>query len=132
THAHEGAKGVVKERMDMMLDIAKQLKYIARTIRGEQKFDAQSIANAATGIAGHGNRFSKLFPKGSNGHPSEATDNVWKQWSKFVDQSNGMSKAASALANKVGYAAKSADILPEFRQLAATCGACHKSFRVKK
>ena len=45
--AHEGAKGVVKERMDLMKGQAKQMKLIGDMAKGKKKFDAAKAAAAA-------------------------------------------------------------------------------------
>lgn len=130
--AHQGAKGVVKERMDLMTNISKRLKLVVQMIRGKRSFDGNAVAVASTAIAKHADEFLKKFPKGSGGHPSEATDNVWKDWKEFSKRSKEMGTAAKALASKGKIAKEKGEILAEFKQLAATCGACHRDFRVKK
>jgi cytochrome c556 len=47
TLAHEGAKGVVKERMDLMKGQAKQMKLIGDMAKGKKTFDATKAAAAA-------------------------------------------------------------------------------------
>lgn len=130
--AHQGAKGIVKERMDLMSEVAKQMKLILQTVQGKKPFDSKAVSEAASTIAKHASQMPKLFPEGSGGHPSEATDNVWKQWDKFLESSKDMQSAANALSTKSNSAKSRTDIVPEFKQLAASCSSCHSKFRVKK
>ena len=81
--AHEGATGVVKERMDLMKGQQKQMKLIGEMAKGKKKFDAAKAAAAARDLGKSTKRIPDLFPEGSNGHPSEALDAVWKEWDRF-------------------------------------------------
>jgi cytochrome c556 len=47
--AHEGAKGVVKERMDLMKRQQKDVKLIGDMAKGKTPFDAGKAAEAARG-----------------------------------------------------------------------------------
>ena len=75
--AHEGATGVVKERMDLMKGQAKQMKLIGEMAKGKKKFDAAKAAAAAHDLGATAKKIPDLFPEGSNKHPSEALDAVW-------------------------------------------------------
>ncbi|MGE3248080.1 MAG: cytochrome c [Beijerinckiaceae bacterium] len=132
TSAHQGAKGVVKQRMDLMKDISKDLKSVLQMVNGQKAFDGKSVAAAALAIANHAGQIPKLFPKGSSGHPSEATPDVWKDWNGFVKQADDMKAAAAALAASARTASKTADIVPAFKSVAETCSSCHSKFRMKK
>lgn len=129
--AHQGAKGVVKQRMDLMKDISKELKSILQVIKGQKAFNGKNVSAAASAIANHAGQVPKLFPKGTSGHPSEATEEVWKDWSTFTKRADDMKAAASALAASAGSASKASDILPAFKSVAETCRSCHSKFRMK-
>jgi cytochrome c556 len=62
--AHEGAKGVVKERMDLMKGQAKQMKHIGDMAKGKKKFDATKAAARDLGMTTK--KIPDLFPKRSN------------------------------------------------------------------
>ena len=96
--AHEGAKGVVKERMDLMKGQAKQMKLIGDMAKGKKKFDAAKAAAAAHDLGLTTKKIPELFPEGSNGHPSEALDAVWKEWDRFKGDAQDAEAAANALA----------------------------------
>jgi cytochrome c556 len=74
--AHEGATGVVMERMDLMKGQQKQMKLIGDMAKGKKKFDAAKAAAAARDLGKSTKKIPDLFPEGSNNHPSEALDAV--------------------------------------------------------
>lgn len=83
--AHSGASGIVKNRMDMMRDIAAQMKQIGAIIKGEAAFDAASVRSAANRVAVHAGEMPKLFPERSTEAPSEALPSIWRDWGSFSD-----------------------------------------------
>ena len=95
--AHEGATGVVKERMDLMKGQAKQMKLIGDMAKGKKKFDAAKAAAAAHDLGATTKKIPELFPEGSNKHPSEALDAVWKEWDRFKGDAHD-AEACSACA----------------------------------
>lgn len=130
-YAHTGATGVVKQRMDLMSDIARQMKTIGAIARGKAAFDGASVSAAAARIADHGKHMPMLFPKDSLQPPSEATARIWRDWEKFVAAGEDMSAAAEALA-AAGRSGDAVVVKDGFRSLGKTCSACHKDFREKK
>ena len=71
--AHEGASGVVKERMDGMKAIGQQVKIMVPMMKGTLPYDPAKVAQSAEIIERHaGENFTSLFPEGSDGKPSEA------------------------------------------------------------
>ena len=64
--AHSGATGVVKERMQLMKDIARDTKALGLAFKGTTPYDPVEIAAAAERISEHaGDRLTALFPAGS-------------------------------------------------------------------
>ena len=70
--AHEGATGVVKERMDLMERQKDDMKLIGDMAKGKTPFDAAKAAEAARDISVTAKKIHELFPKGSEGGESEA------------------------------------------------------------
>ncbi len=66
--AHEGAEGVIKERMDRF----KENKEAMKAIKGNLTGDAAVIAQKASEIEAWANEMVNFFPEGSNQSPSEA------------------------------------------------------------
>ncbi|WP_372830639.1 cytochrome c [Pontibacterium sp.] len=82
--AHGGAKGVVKERMDLMDNMKGAMKTLSAIYKGEQEYDADTVRKAALIIRDNsGNAMTTLFPKGSAHSPSEAKPNIWQEWERF-------------------------------------------------
>jgi cytochrome c556 len=128
--AHEGAKGVVKERMDLMKGQAKQMKLIGDMAKGKKKFDAAKAAAAAHDLGLTTKKIPELFPEGSNGHPSEALDAVWKEWDRFKGDAQDAEAAANALA--AALEASGEDWKPSFQKMTDACKSCHETFRAKE
>lgn len=130
--AHDGATGVVKERMEAMKVMSDRLKAIARMLRGEQPFKAQHVAKFAKEISKHsGDAMISKFPRGSIQGPSEAVPEIWENWEEFNELARELLYASETLANQVQ---KSPDTIPTdaFKALARTCKACHDDFRERK
>ncbi|MCJ8337264.1 MAG: cytochrome c [Pseudomonadales bacterium] len=82
--AHNGATGIIKERMDLMDKLKVAMKSLATIYRGDQAYDAQQVREAATIIEQHSAAtMARLFPEGSLQQPSTAKANIWQQWDDF-------------------------------------------------
>ena len=129
--AHSGAVGIIKERMDTMVQLGKSMKVLAAHMGGKVDYDAGQVKSNAKIIKSHaGDAFLKLFPEGSNAKPSEAKSIIWADWETFSSMTKKMFEASEALelvAENKGAAGQAA-----FSELAKTCSSCHKVFRQKK
>lgn len=129
--AHMGAKGIVKERMEVMQAVGKAMKSVSGMARGKTPFDGQKVVKTAGEIAAHGQRIISLFPEGSGQGVSEASPKIWQDPDGFKESAGRMVRAAQVL----GAAARTDDtavVKAAFRALSKTCGGCHKKFRIKK
>jgi cytochrome c556 len=127
--AHGGAKGIVKERMELMKDIGKAMKSLSAMARGKVPLDSTKVKAAAGSIALHGQKIPALFPTGSNKGVTEAGPRIWKDPEGFRKSANEMVAAARNVAETNG---NSAELKVSFRRLGKTCSSCHKLYRVKK
>lgn len=130
--AHEGADGMVKERMDMMGEIGKGMKVIGEMIKGNAEFDPQNAKAAALEIYGHASHMPDMFPEGSTEKPSEALPAIWENWEEFVAISDKMKVDAKQLAELSGNAVSVDEIKAQFGLVGKSCGSCHEKFRLKK
>ncbi len=130
TMAHKGAKGIVKERMDLMQDIRKHMKVIGQMIRGKTDFDAPTAKKSAKVIGGHASHMPMMFPKGSIKGPSEAVPAIWQDWPEFKRLAEDLLSAAGQMESEPNLTKERAG--PIFKKMAATCSGCHKVFRKKK
>lgn len=150
--AHGGATGIVKQRMDDMSMMSKAMKTIGLMIRGKNEYDGDQVIDAAKTIQMHGGEaLLKKFPEGEIKSPSEATPEIWEDWSTFSKLANDLvlyAKAMEAAAprglmvdQEAIADADLADIAKSFSELSAqpinvsfkltskTCASCHAKFR---
>ncbi len=84
---HEGATGIVKERMDTMSIMGKNIKLLVPMMQGKSTYDAEVVKAAALEIKSHsGETMTKLFPKMEMDMPtniSKAKPAIWQEWEKF-------------------------------------------------
>ena len=127
-HAHSGATGIVKERMDLMKAIGQHTKALGWIFKQEAPYDALAVALAATEIRRHaGDRMTELFPEGSTAHPSEAKEAIWSDWSTFAATARDLENKAVALAAVAGDGLDAAK--PAFAAVVGTCKTCHRAFK---
>ncbi len=153
--AHDGATGVVKERMGSMANLGSAMKGIKANLQASTKEQNEGLLLAATMIMEHsGGNLNKLFPKGSTDAPSRALPSIWENKAQFDAISNRLNDASLALALNASKAlGKDASGLREgligergeiisslsdqavpviFKTIAGTCGACHQTYRAPK
>ena len=127
--AHEGAKGMVNERMNAMKSLKADMKAISDMLRGRAVFKAEEVQWRADRIRAHCRDFERLFPEDSNDASSEASPRIWSEWSRFLRRSQDMTAAAGALM-KAGNREAAARMA--FGELAQTCRSCHDDYRLDK
>ena len=101
-YAHSGATGIVKERMDYFKQNKDNLKTIKTHFRNG---DLDAIIPLAKQIRDWAEKMPAYFPAGSDGKPSEASPQIWLDFS-------GFERAASANyqdANELVLAAEDGD-----------------------
>ncbi len=157
--AHEGATGIVKERMMAMEGVGKAMKEIKAMLRGQAAYDGRSLAILARRIRDQGGAtLTGRFPEDSLRHPSKASAEIWRRWDLFERLAQGLGTSAEALAvaaeqsatkarpddasgkdSKQSANASADDVgspavelpMAEFAKLARSCAACHREFRIK-
>ncbi|CAN7508633.1 c-type cytochrome [Devosia sp. LjRoot3] len=81
---HNGATGIIGERMMGMMMLSEQIKALAPVAEAPTSSDAETVIAAAEMIAMHaGPAMTELFPEGSVGAPSEARPEIWERWQEF-------------------------------------------------
>ncbi len=128
--AHQGATGVVKERMELMKGIASAMKVLAPMVQGKSDWDAAAAAQSAGIISDHAKSIPAKFPKGSTGHPSEAKAEIWSKWQEFEASARGLAENAAALQQAADDGLEAAK--PLFGKIVGSCKGCHETFREKK
>ena len=123
--AHEGATGVIKERMDKFKMSKKMMQTIHKSIQNE---DFGTIEKSATTLHNWGKEMIRYFPEGSDGAPSEASADIWLDPEGFKKAVTNFEIASLKLIN----ISKEKDFdktVDSFRSLAGTCKGCHQKFR---
>lgn len=129
--AHEGAKGIVKQRMDAMGDLGKASKTLTQMFKGQRTYDAQTVARLANNIADHADKLPAMFPKGSGGPPSETLPSAWTDRSGF-DRAFGALKSEARKLADMAPTASQRETMAQFFKMARTCSACHTNYRKRK
>ena len=123
--AHEGAEGVVKERMDRF----KENKEAMKAIKGNLAGDTAVIAQKASEIEAWAKEMVNFFPEGSTQPPSEALPAIWKEFDRFTDLASANEKAAANLKNLSLSGADRGALSSAFRSLGKTCKDCHNDYK---
>ena len=127
--AHQGATGVVKQRMDAMSDIAANLKSVNQMLRGSLDYDAESVRNAMQAISDHAAMLPHQFPEGTDAAPSEAAPSIWTDPDGFNAIFSELEMSAAELVTM----AEDPDAVQQgFRSVAKTCKACHEDYRIDR
>ena len=123
--AHEGAEGVVKERMDRF----KENKEAMKVIKGSLASDTAVIAKKASKIEAWAKEMVNFFPEGSTQPPSEALPAIWKEFDRFTDLASANEKAAANLKNLAQSGADTGTLSGAFRSLGKTCKDWHNDYK---
>jgi cytochrome c556 len=126
---HEGATGIVKQRMDEMEKIGRIMKRINERLNskrglGEIAHDAEEIRMMAV-------RMPSLFPQGSLDNHTEARTAVWERWPEFTQIAQQLQDQARKLAT-TARSGTEAEVAAQFRTMSRTCSNCHEAFRSKR
>lgn len=127
-HDHSKVTGVVRERMDAMVEMGRRMKAIDKRVRAKEMLasvadDARVVRDLAAGIV-------PLFPQGSSQSPTEASAAIWRNFADFESKAKALEGEAAKLA-----AIKPSDAQAMSRQAAAVmdaCSSCHEKYRIKQ
>lgn len=96
--AHNGATGVVLERMNGMTAMRDIVAELAPMMQSAVPYDAFIVSEGAAVIAGHaGETMLSLFPEGSLEGVTYAKPEIWSNWQDFAALAEEMRVYADAL-----------------------------------
>ena len=126
--AHEGATGMVAERMTVMKKMANSMKTIGQMLNGTVDFDPIVAQSAATALHENCHEATRQFQDGTNDHSTRALPAVWNKPVEFqarMDEFDSSVKAlvASAAAGDIQALEK------PFKDVGQACSSCHERFR---
>lgn len=128
--SHQGATGIVLERMEAMTALSDAMKIAVPMARGETAHDGPALAAAAAEMAEIARQIPGHFPEGSGGHPSEAAPSIWETPAAFEALAGDLARSAEALARMAQSGEGDDDLLAAVRAVGATCAACRRSYRL--
>ena len=126
--AHDHATGVVKERMDMMEAMGKNMKAVGDRIKNNR--DLAAIKKDAQAVFDHSQHVVHLFPSGSTQRPTDARDTIWKNWPDFEAKAKALETASKSLVD--ADPTDMASLTAKFRAVSQSCSGCHELYRVKR
>jgi cytochrome c556 len=88
--AHEGATGIIKERMDAMQTISQTMKSIRQQIEANRNLAA--VPEEAARIQAIAKRIPSWFPPGSITKPTDALPVIWQRWGNFRRARAGLNR----------------------------------------
>ena len=128
SYSHEGATGIVKERMDKFQESKNLMRTINKSL-SDNNFDI--IKQSAEKLNKWAIEMHKYFPKGSeanSSNKSQASDNIWSDPEGFKKAVKKF-EITSAKLIKISQNKNIDDTVSSFREVAASCKGCHKQFR---
>ena len=131
---HEGATGVVKERMQSMKSMARAGKQLARMARGRTPFDPVQAQRLLAELDRHAERIPGYFPDtvhSRRGSDTEAAPDIWSKPAAFEGLARKLSRESRALSAWL-QANGEQEFAAWFKAVSDTCRGCHKQFRIKK
>lgn len=128
--AHQGAQGVILERMTLMEDFGTSMQVMSDMFKARTPYDPETLARQSATLSSLSKRIPRLFPSGTNRKPSEATPAIWRDWQEFEQLTRELTVQSNVLAEQAG-TLSAKDARRQFARIAKTCTACHKKFRLK-
>ena len=125
--AHEGATGLIAERMAVMTNIGRELKAIADLLAGSE-LDIATLAQHAEVLHENCHKVQNMFPLGSFDHHSHALPTIWEKPEEFADKMRQPHRATEKLTAIVASGDR-AMIMASFEAVRDTCRGCHETFR---
>ena len=131
---HEGATGIVKERMEAMKEVGRSSKSINQMFKGKRTYSGSEIAALSSRISEHAARIPELFPDrpdSRHGAKTQALPAIWEEWAQFLDLARSMERESQKLGETAATGERAA-VRAQLRVLGRTCSGCHDQFRQKK
>lgn len=121
--AHEGATGVVKERMDRF----KESKETMKALKGALD-DPARVEVLGQDLLAWAQEMTDYFPPDSNPAPSEARDRIWEEFDAFKKLASEYAEATQAMID-TARAGETDQIPTAYRNVGQACKNCHKKYK---
>lgn len=127
--AHEGAMGVVAERMAVMKHMAESMKTVGEMLNGRKVFDAAAAQASVAALHKNCHQAREQFSSGTADHATRASAAVWEKPDEFKAAMEGFDAAVKALATASEAGDLDAMRVP-FKNVGQSCSSCHEQFRL--
>lgn len=123
--AHEGATGVVKQRMDRFKASKDSVDVIKDALK---EADWVGLTTESESLLRWAQEMDQYFPEGSQQKPSEARDAVWADWDGFTEAIEAYQGTTRRLVDAVT-ANSVTDTSKAFKAMLRSCKSCHNEYR---
>lgn len=133
--AHNGATGIVKDRMDAMSDMGDAMKIMADMMKGKRSFEIEIVRDSADSLATHSRGLVAYFPDTEASRMSKESDalpKIWTSWDQFQELSIDLEITVDALKQASEKDLDKRAFRRVFSKTAKACSACHDDFRRPK
>lgn len=125
--AHSGVQNAaVKERMDFMSAIARNLEVLGNMAKGKSVYDQTLAIAAARAIANEAGQTTALFEDPEMDPKSEAKPAIWENFNDFSQKVIEFEDVAENVAASINGIE---DVKAGVASLAKSCGSCHQIYR---
>jgi cytochrome c556 len=121
--AHEGATGVVAQRMDIMKQMGQHMKALGTILAGKTAFDQATAKRLAETMHEHCEHVMHMFPPGSDGHHSAANRAAWERLPEFDARMRRFDAAVEELVT-VAASGEKTRLEAEFKAVGHECSGC--------
>ena len=128
--AHEGATGVIAERMKAMENMGRELKAMIGMVDGEGPLDRAALVRHAEAFHEDCHRVEAMFPPGSIDHHSFVRSSIWEEPEAFRIEAQRLQDATENLAAMVERSAVAAELRAAVEDVRTSCTSCHDKFRI--
>ena len=123
--AHSVENPAVQKRMDVMKEIKGAMSVLGGMAKGAIAFDAAVAGAAQNTLIEQSGMVATTFEANEKDPKSEALPTIWENWDTFVEMADDLTFAAEGLDTT------SLDgVRGGLGNIGASCGACHKKFRM--
>lgn len=127
--AHEGAMGVIAERMSVMKEMALSMRTVGEMLNGREAFDADSAKASVAALHQNCHQARAQFSSGTTDRASRASSAVWEKPNEFKTEMDQFDAAVKALV-AASEAGNLDGMRGPFEDVGRSCSSCHERFRL--
>lgn len=133
--AHQGATGIIKQRMDAMSEMGDAMKTMGDMIKGKTAYEIGTVRLAVEQLSLHVESIPDQFPdtpESKNFSMTEALPEVWASKDRFIELADQLKSQLGALKMITDTETDMPDFRRNFVKVTKACSACHDDYRKPK